>query len=64
MRGAGAIALALLILAEVGVSVFVFGNSLGDYAATYRTRAGTVGLIAQIIYALFPVLQTKRWWEK
>jgi len=53
----GAVAFALLMLAEVGVSVLVFGRSIEEHAAAYRTSHGVIGLIAQIAFAFFPLFQ-------
>ena len=58
--GMGAFAFALLMLAELGVSLWLFGNSLGQYLEQYRTPHGVLGLGGQLLFAVFPVLQIGR----
>jgi uncharacterized membrane protein len=53
----GVTAFALLILGELGVSILVFGRSWNATAATYRSLPGIVGLSAQVIFALIPLMQ-------
>lgn len=53
----GAVAFALLMLAEVGVSVFAFGKPIEDYFVAYWSPQGVIGLVAQIAFAFFPVMQ-------
>jgi hypothetical protein len=53
----GVVAFALLMLAEMGVSVFVFGRSIEDHFAGYRPYQGVIGLIAQIAFAFIPLMQ-------
>jgi hypothetical protein len=52
----GAIAFALLMAAELGVSVIVFGRTLAEHAAAYETFPGALGLGAQIVFAAMPLL--------
>jgi hypothetical protein len=52
-----AAAFALLILGELAVSRFVFGRSLEDTLATYRSLPGILGLSAQVIFTLLPLAQ-------
>jgi len=47
---------AVLMSAEVGLGA-VLGRSLGDQFASYGSLSGTFGLSAQVIFALFPVIQ-------
>lgn len=56
----GGLAFALLMLAELGVSVFAFGRSSADHLATYRQAAGLAGLAAQVAFALFPWVRMAR----
>jgi hypothetical protein len=56
----GAVALAILLLAELSVSAFFFGRSATQYVASYRSMAGIIGLAAQIAFAALPLLQTRR----
>ena len=53
----GAVAFALLMLAEFLLARFMFGESTADYMAGFATAAGLLGLAGQIVFALFPLLQ-------
>ena len=53
----GVTAFALVILGELGVSILVFGRSLDATVATYRSLPGIVGLAAQVVFALIPLMQ-------
>jgi hypothetical protein len=50
---------AFLVLAEVGLGA-LFGRSLVDQLASYGSPSGAIGLAAQLIFAMFPVIQV-RW---
>jgi hypothetical protein len=50
-------AFALLIAAETALGVYGFGRRLGAQVATYRSLPGGVGLAAQLLFALFPLLR-------
>ena len=52
----GLVAFLVLMSAEVGLGA-VLGRSLGDQFASYGSLSGTFGLSAQVIFALFPVIQ-------
>jgi hypothetical protein len=52
----GFVAFLVLMLAEVGLGA-VLGRSLMDQLATYRSLSGAIGLAAQVIFAMFPVIQ-------
>ena len=56
----GAIAFAMLIGAETLLGVFGFGQSLKEVVARYATLAGSIGLAAQILFALFPLYRKRR----
>lgn len=56
----GAFAFALLLAAELGVSVIAFGRSPAEHLATYREPRALLGLAAQVAFALFPLLQAGR----
>jgi hypothetical protein len=56
----GFVAFLVLMSAEVGLGA-VFGRSLVDQLATYRSAPGAIGLGAQVIFAMFPVVQIWRW---
>ena len=53
----GGEAFALLILGEAGVSMFAFGRSWDGTVAATLSPSGLIGLSAQVIFALLPLLQ-------
>lgn len=53
----GGVAFCLLILGEIGVSLFVFTRSWDDMRATFLSLAGLIGLCAQVVFSLLPLLQ-------
>lgn len=53
----GAAAFALLGLGELAVSNLVFGRSLEATLASYRSLPGILGLSAQVIFGLLPLVQ-------
>jgi hypothetical protein len=55
----GLVAFVVLMSTEVGMGA-VFGRSLVDQLAAYGSLAGAVGLLAQVIFGLFPVVQIWR----
>lgn len=56
----GAVAFALLIIAEVTLSLTAFDRSLIDYFRELTTPHGLIGLAGQIAFALMPLLH-RRW---
>ena len=56
----GFVAFVVLMSAEVGLGA-VFGRSIADQLAAYGSLAGAIGLGAQMIFAVFPVIQGWRW---
>ena len=52
----GFVAFVVLMSAEVGLGA-VFGRSIADQLAAYGSLAGAIGLGAQVIFAVFPVIQ-------
>jgi len=56
----GAVAFAMLMLAEIGVSVLAFGRSTTEHLASYASVPGAIGLLAQVVFATFPVVQVWR----
>jgi hypothetical protein len=56
----GLVAFVVLISAEVGLGV-VLGRSLLEQLTSYESPAGAIGLGAQMIFAMFPVIQV--WWR-
>jgi hypothetical protein len=55
----GTVAFAVLMLAEFALSIVFFHRSLADYAATFTTVPGAIGLLAQIGFAVIPWLQSR-----
>jgi hypothetical protein len=53
----GAIALATLLIAELGFSVLAFGRTLAEHLQHYRELPALLGLAGQLAYAAFPMLQ-------
>ena len=53
---AGFVAFMVLMSAEVGLGA-VFGRSLVDQLAAFKFSPGAIGLGAQAIFAMFPVIQ-------
>ncbi len=52
----GGLAFALLMAAEFSVSVLVFGRSPAEHWATYRMVSAQLGLLAQVLFAVMPLL--------
>ena len=55
----GAVAFALLMLAELVVAVSVFDRSPSEQVSHWLTIAGAAGLSGQIAFAVFPWLQVR-----
>jgi hypothetical protein len=51
----GALAFGLLMLAELGLSILVFDQSVAVYLAGLQSVPGLLGLAGQIIFALIPL---------
>jgi len=56
----GVVAFTVLMLAILGLSALVFGRSEAEFAASYASVSGAIGLVAQIIFAIFPAAQIWR----
>jgi hypothetical protein len=56
----GAVAFVTLMLAELALGVLAFGRPLAEQFGAYVTRAGAIGFAAQVIFAVFPVIQVWR----
>ena len=56
----GGAAFALLMIAEISVSIFAFGRTLSDHFAVYQRFPAQLGLVAQIIFAMFPAIQVRK----
>lgn len=55
----GGAALALLILAEAGAAMIAHGRSLHEFLVGDGSSALLLGLLAQLAFALFPLLQRR-----
>lgn len=55
----GTLAFAILMLAELGVSTFAFGRSISAHIDHYRELSAMLGLMGQIAFAMFPIIQSK-----
>ena len=53
----GGFAFGLLLLAELMLSRYGFARTFSEQLVAYATPAGAVGLVGQIIFGLFPLLQ-------
>jgi len=53
----GAVAFALLMLAEVLLSVTLFNRSLNEFADALTTSTGLLGLGGQVLFGLMPVIR-------
>jgi hypothetical protein len=53
----GAVAFSLLMSLELGVSVWVFAETLEHYFAKYGTALGAIGLAMQLCFATIPWVQ-------
>jgi hypothetical protein len=52
----GLVAFLVLMSAEVGLGA-VLGRPLADQLAAYKSPSGAIGLTAQVIFAMFPVIR-------
>lgn len=50
----GALALAVLMVAEAALARLAFGQSLSDWTAQLATAPGALGLAGQVVFALIP----------
>jgi len=55
----GAIAFGILMLAEFALAVVLFHRSPTEYAATFASIAGAIGLLAQLVFAAIPYVQAR-----
>lgn len=56
----GGLAFALLMGAELGLSLFAVGGSVRDHFANYGQAAALVGLLGQLAFAVFPLVRDRR----
>lgn len=52
----GLIAFALLMAAELALTLFLFEKSAAEHVAAYRSASALLGLAGQIAFALFPAM--------
>ncbi len=55
----GGVAFALVMCAELGTSVLVMKHTVAEHFAAYRKAPAALGLLAQIGFALIPVMQRR-----
>jgi hypothetical protein len=55
----GAIAFALLMLGEAGISVWPAGRTLSQHLALYGQAPHVLGLLGQLCFACFPWVQSR-----
>jgi hypothetical protein len=55
----GAAAFAIVMVAESGVSVLGFGRTALEHLASFREAPALLGLVAQLGFASFPLVQLK-----
>ncbi len=55
----GGVAFALLLLAELGVSLLLLDRTPADHLATYARPPNQFGLCAQLLFALFPLIRCR-----
>ena len=56
----GAVAFALLMIAEITLSLTAFDRSFAVYVRSLVTPHGITGLLGQVVFALMPVLHRRR----
>ena len=52
----GFVAFGLLMLAELALSLTLFGRSLTDFVQALATPHGMTGLAGQVVFGLMPVI--------
>jgi hypothetical protein len=53
----GFVAFCLTMIAELAMSVLLFGRTIPEHFATYSHLLGLIGLMAQLLFALLPYVQ-------
>jgi hypothetical protein len=56
----GVVAFVVLMAAELGLAGLVFDRSLDEQLAGYASAPGVIGLVAQAVFAAFPVVRLWR----
>ena len=54
---AGALAFAILMVAETALSVMLFGRTPAEYLASFTQLHGLLGLAGQVVFATFPYVR-------
>ncbi|MFK7938899.1 MAG: hypothetical protein AB8B82_05940 [Roseovarius sp.] len=55
----GGLAFGLLMLAELGLSIFGFGQTISGHFAQYLSLHGLLGLTGQVVFGLIPTFQLR-----
>lgn len=55
----GGVAFALLMIAELAVSVLAFGRTPAEHLSTYRSLSALLGLAAQLAFAAMPLFSRR-----
>ena len=55
----GLTALTVLLSCEFALSTLIIGRSLAEYASSFATAAGMIGVAGQVAFAAFPVVQSR-----
>jgi hypothetical protein len=55
----GGIAYTLLMVAELAVSILMFGRSIGGHVETYKSVSAQAGLAGQVVFAAIPLLRRR-----
>ncbi len=55
----GSLAFALLLLAEAALGTLGLGRTISEHLASYQNLPERLGLAAQILFGLFPLLQLR-----
>ncbi len=53
----GIVAFGILMAAELGLAVWLFGSTVQEHFAAYQSLPKTIGLVGQVVFALIPLLQ-------
>ncbi len=53
----GALAFALMLAAEAGLSMTLIGRTFAQHVAHMLTDAGRIGLVGQVLFGLMPLLR-------
>ncbi len=56
----GMAAFLLLMLAEFGLSVFIFDRTIAQHLASYKNLPALIGFVGQVIFFFIPAIQLDR----